>query len=113
MNPEKPETSKANLRLWLREARRNHERLTPAVVELIRGLLRTRGIDFLSVEGRTKSESSAIEKCDRKSYSNPREQLTDLSGIRIITYLESQALQISDVIRNTFEIDKENSLGPR
>ena len=110
MKPDKPELSKTRLRLWLKEARKKHERLTPAVVELIRGLLKTRGIEFLSVEGRTKTESSAIEKCDRKRYNNPIEQLTDLSGIRIVTYLESQALQIAEVIRNTFEIDKTNSL---
>ncbi|MFB9262524.1 GTP pyrophosphokinase family protein [Bradyrhizobium erythrophlei] len=111
MNSEKADaTSKTNFKLWLKDARKKHERLTPAVVELIRGLLRTRGIDFLSVEGRTKSESSVIEKCDRKSYNNPQEQLTDLSGIRIITYLESQALQIAEVIRSTFEVDEANSL---
>lgn len=87
-----------------------HNRLTSAIEPLLKSLLATKGIDFLNVQGRTKSEKSILEKCDRKNYSDPAKQLTDISGIRIITFLESQVKEIVDLVRSNFDIDEENSL---
>lgn len=87
-----------------------HHRLTTAVVSLLTNLLNEQNIEYLSITGRSKVMSSALEKIERKKYSNAREQLTDLSGIRVITYLESQATQITEKIRNFFEVDEDNSL---
>jgi putative GTP pyrophosphokinase len=95
---------------WLREALPRHERLTAAVVSLLENILTKRDIEFLSITGRTKSASSALEKNIRKNYRDPRTQLTDLSGVRVITFLEDQVTQISKVIRDTFEVDEKNSL---
>lgn len=50
------------------------------------------------------------KKIDNKKYSDPISQLTDISGIRIITYFESQVDLVSRVIEELFEIDGENSL---
>jgi putative GTP pyrophosphokinase len=54
-----------------------------------------------------------MEKCSRKSYSNPREEMTDISGIRIITFLESQVAQIIELVRANFDVDEKNSLDKR
>jgi ppGpp synthetase/RelA/SpoT-type nucleotidyltranferase len=101
---------KSDVQTWLAQVRPKHERLTTAIVALFRSLLKTQGIDFLSVEGRTKDETSIIEKCDRKSYNNPQEQLTDISGIRIVTFLEIQVAQITSLVRSNFDVDEKNSL---
>ena len=95
---------------FLIEVLPKHERLTNAVRSLIENMLKERNIEYLSVTGRVKGLNSAMEKIQRKDYSNAEEQLTDLSGIRIITYLEQQVIQISSVIRDLFEIDEANSL---
>ncbi|RUX26909.1 hypothetical protein EOA23_17970 [Mesorhizobium sp. M2A.F.Ca.ET.042.01.1.1] len=42
-------------------------------------------------------------------YSDPAIQLTDLSGVRVVTYLEKQATLASQVIRKSFYIDDGNS----
>src|SRR5215471_1002267 len=95
---------------WLDEVRPKHQRLTNAVVSLLENVLRERAIEFLSVDGRVKTSKSALEKIKRKSYKSPELQMTDLSGIRIITYLENQVWQVAQVIRELFEVDEENSL---
>jgi ppGpp synthetase/RelA/SpoT-type nucleotidyltranferase len=84
--------------------------LTTAVVSLLTNLLNENNIEYLSIAGRPKGMNSALEKIERKKYSNPREQLTDLSGIRVITYLESQVTQITESVRKVFEVDESNSL---
>src|SRR5262249_14104459 len=62
------------------------------------------------VSCRVKSIESAIEKIARKEYTNPVKQITDLSGIRVITYLEEQVSAVSAVVKELFEVDAKNSL---
>lgn len=95
---------------WIENIIPKQERLTDAVVTIIGNLLRSEGIEFLSVSGRTKTKSSILEKITRKGYKDPSKQLTDLSGIRIIVYFESDVTKLSDLISNSFEVDNENSL---
>lgn len=95
---------------WFAINRPAYERLTLAVVALLQGILKNNNIEFLSVDGRTKTLLSATEKSRRKNYSKPETQMTDLSGIRIVTFLEEQVDQISKVIETLFAIDSENSL---
>ncbi|MGE5268937.1 MAG: GTP pyrophosphokinase [Thiohalocapsa sp.] len=95
---------------FLDQALPKHARLTRVVQTLIANILNDEGVDFLSVTGRTKTRESASEKITRKSYANPSEQLTDLTGIRIVTYLDHQVGQISNIISDTFIVDTENSM---
>ncbi len=97
-------------RKWLSETLPKHERLTVAVRHLIENMLKERSIEYLSVGSRVKDLDGAIDKISRKQYSDPYEQLTDLSGIRIITFLEQQVTAISKIIRELFDIDDANSL---
>jgi putative GTP pyrophosphokinase len=50
------------------------------------------------------------EKINRKSYANPDAQLTDLSGVRIITFFDNQVQEISRIISEMFEVDEGNSM---
>ncbi|MGA8612967.1 MAG: RelA/SpoT domain-containing protein [Xanthobacteraceae bacterium] len=95
---------------WLIEILPRHQRLTAGAQSLLENMLKKERIDFLSVTGRTKTTEGALEKIRRKEYRSPEQQLTDLSGIRVITYLEEQVDQISEVIRELFDIDEKNSL---
>jgi ppGpp synthetase/RelA/SpoT-type nucleotidyltranferase len=97
-------------RQWLAETLPQHERLAAGVRSLLENMLKNKKIEHLSVTYRVKMLDDALEKIDRKKYRDPRQQLTDLSGIRVITYLEEQVGQISAVINELFEVDKANSL---
>ena len=87
-----------------------HERLTRAVVSLLENMLIEKKIEYLSVTGRTKTLESALEKINRKKYGDAEDRLTDLSGVRVITYLESQVTEATDTIRLLFDVDEKNSL---
>ncbi|MGF6264381.1 putative GTP pyrophosphokinase [Paraburkholderia youngii] len=72
-------------------------------------LLSAQKIDCLAVTGRTKDRQSALEKISRKGYNDPSSQLTDLSGVRIIVFLESDVEQVSALIKRSFNVDSGNS----
>ena len=95
---------------WLEGTVPKQQRLTGIMVTLLTNLLNENGVDYLSVTGRTKSIQSAQAKIDRKQYANPAAQLTDISGIRVVTFFESHVSQISEIVRRSFEIDEENSM---
>src|ERR1700733_14884403 len=103
-------TTKPDHRRWLTEILPRHERLATAVSSLLENMLKKRSVEYLSIAARTKSLGGALEKIDRKDYSKPADQLTDLTGVRVITFLEQQVGTISNVIRELFDIDEENSL---
>ena len=95
---------------WLDEVLPRQERLTKISKNLVGKLLEGKNIDFLNVTGRTKTKNTALEKIDRKKYSKPELSLTDLSGVRIIVYFENQISQVSELIRESFEVDESNSM---
>lgn len=101
--------SAEELAQWLRDVLPKQESLTKSIVSVLTSLMQINGIDYLSISGRTKDRDSVIEKVNRKRYRNPATQLTDMSGIRIITFIDSQVKEASSLIRQVFEVDEENS----
>lgn len=95
---------------WLDQVLPKHSRLTSTVVSILENLLREHAIDFLAVTGRTKEKGSAIEKIRRKGYSDVARQLTDLSGIRVVVFFESDVQRTSELIEKAFSVDGPNSL---
>lgn len=95
---------------WVDEYLSRHSALTIAVKNVIESRLRLCGIDYLLVSARTKDKKSAMEKFQRKGYSDPRDQCTDLTGVRIIAYLESGVSIIAQEIEKLFSVDPDRSL---
>ncbi|MDH3343086.1 MAG: GTP pyrophosphokinase [Gammaproteobacteria bacterium] len=95
---------------WLGKDLPKYKVLTNTVVNIVESLLNGNKIDYLTITGRTKTTESIKEKIQRKSYNTPETQMTDLSGIRIIAYFESDVDEISKIIEKSFCIDKQNSL---
>lgn len=94
---------------WIEAAIKRHQDLTNTVVTIIENLLRKEGIDYLAVSGRTKDITSIKQKVQRKGYKDPERQMTDISGVRVIVYLESDVAKVSRIIEASFRIDRENS----
>lgn len=95
---------------WLDQVLPRYARLTNTVVSILENLLREHRIDCLAITGRTKDKRSAIEKIKRKGYSEPIRQLTDLSGVRVVVFFESDVQRVSTVVEDAFAIDRANSL---
>ncbi|EJD6109609.1 GTP pyrophosphokinase [Morganella morganii] len=100
----------SNHEQWVDSVLPSHNRLTESVVTILQNLLKSNNINYLSVNGRTKNKKSILEKIERKNYQSPQDELTDLSGIRVIVYFESDIKKVSNIIESSFKVDKKNSL---
>jgi ppGpp synthetase/RelA/SpoT-type nucleotidyltranferase len=86
--------------------------MTTRLRALIADLISDAGIDIIQIEGRAKTIDSFVEKISRKGkkYANPMVDMTDLVGIRIITYYREDVARIGDVLKGEFQIDEKNSV---
>lgn len=103
-------TSAVSHESWLDQALPRYGRLTTAVVSILENLLSERSIEFLAISGRTKNKPSALEKISRKGYTDLEKQFTDLSGVRVVVFLESDVRRVCELIQEAFAIDATNSL---
>ena len=83
-------------------------------VNLLSDLLNQDGIIIHHIGGRTKEHESLNKKFDKKhgKYSS-LDDITDLVGIRIISYLESDVDVIAKLISKEFIVDPKNSIDKR
>jgi len=84
------------------------------LVPLIGRLLGAINLQAHSVTGRVKTKDSLREKINRpdKNYASLSD-ITDICGVRIITYLPADIDKAAVVIEREFEIDKTNSVDKR
>jgi ppGpp synthetase/RelA/SpoT-type nucleotidyltranferase len=102
---------------WDREYKskiNGYEKFEKLLKSLIEKLLEMEGVST-QVSSRTKSAISFREKIERKdktgnAYDNPMSEVTDIVGIRIITYYLEDIDRICSIIKKEFEIDEKNSL---
>jgi ppGpp synthetase/RelA/SpoT-type nucleotidyltranferase len=81
---------------------------------LVKQILQADGINVHTVQSRLKARKSLMEKLQRpgKSYSALHE-VTDLAGIRIITFFEDDVDRVGKVIEREFAVDKDHSIDKR
>lgn len=77
---------------------------------LIRDLLRAEGIPIHSVTCRVKLRESCLRKLQRSDGERPLSYLTDILGLRIITYFRDEVNDVARVIEREFSIDWDNSV---
>lgn len=98
------------LNKWIDESLPKFELLGKHIAFIIETLLQQNEVAYLSVSYRTKTKEGIIEKVSRKNYRKPIDELTDVSGVRVILYLESDIAKVSEIIKSTFNIDETNSM---
>ncbi|MFP1871156.1 GTP pyrophosphokinase family protein [Lonsdalea quercina] len=95
---------------WIDDNLPKFKLLGKHIAFIIENLLQQNQIEYLSVSYRTKTKEGILEKIGRKNYKRPVEELTDISGVRVILYLESDIAKVSNIIKSTFNIDTKNSI---
>jgi ppGpp synthetase/RelA/SpoT-type nucleotidyltranferase len=95
--------------VWYEKHRSKYLRLTAEIEVILKESLNEKDIIFHSIESRVKTVESFKEKAGREKYGDPINEITDLTGIRIITLFEKEIHKISDIIKELFEIDYEKS----
>jgi len=89
---------------WYKGNRSKYEDLCDVISSSVEGMLRASGIQFVAVNSRAKSVESFREKIKRKRYKEPKTEMTDLAGIRIITLTENDITQVEECLRSTFNV---------
>lgn len=85
-----------------------YKKLAEKVKDIIEESLEYRNINYVNVECRGKSIDSLSDKVKNKEYKN-LEEIHDLAGIRIISYVNSDLEKIVAIIKKLFNIDENNS----
>ena len=80
---------------------------------LILSTVEANGIQVLSVTSRVKSKASVRRKLERTDREGDIRSLTDILGIRIITYFRDEVDAVARLIEEEFKIDAERSVDKR
>jgi putative GTP pyrophosphokinase len=85
------------------------------VQELVSSILAAKQIRPHSVTYREKSPASLDGKISRggKSYEDPLREVTDLAGVRVITYFPTDVDRVVPLLEEQFVVDKANSVDKR
>lgn len=94
---------------WYDKNKALYERYSIEIEEIITKILKTKNIPYQSVSHRVKEKESYLNKCRNEKYTNPIDQITDVSGIRIITYTNQDVSSICKILQDEFLIDECNS----
>jgi putative GTP pyrophosphokinase len=89
-----------------------HEDFSLSVERLVRDFLVSEGIRFVDVVSRLKERTSLEGKISRKGQGRYQtlSDITDICGVRVITYLEGDVRRVADIVEREFEIDADNSV---
>jgi putative GTP pyrophosphokinase len=96
-----------------------YEDLASAVRRILEEAIKRKGIKVHSVFARAKEPASLGRKAAQQSdvdpskpkYPRPLEQITDLAGVRIITYFPDTLVQIDEVMAEEFQVVERSDKG--
>ena len=90
------------------------EILSRKISALLEGLIRDEGLYVHSIHHRVKQRDSLSRKVNRPDTSfKELGDLTDIAGVRVITYYSSDVDRVADIVRREFSVDRENSVDKR
>ncbi|MEW6604242.1 MAG: RelA/SpoT domain-containing protein, partial [Thermoproteota archaeon] len=90
---------------WYTKNRKKYEDLALEVKQIIEKILESKGIRAYDITHRAKDIDRFREKLEKGVHYDPKE-MQDLAGVRIIGLLNTDVQRISDIIRNSFDIDE-------
>ena len=82
---------------------------------LLKEMLKGKSIDYDLISGRTKSVDRFRGKLERpdKRYVDPLNDVTDLSGVRVVLYYLDDVDKVCQLVEEEFTVDEANSIDSR
>lgn len=93
---------------YYKDNRENYRKMGKRLERFIKNIFEKEKIIYHSISSRAKTRESFIKKLKRKDYHSV-DLFTDLCGIRVITFLESETKIVEKFLRGIFIIDEFNS----
>ncbi|EJL28212.1 GTP pyrophosphokinase family protein [Brevibacillus sp. BC25] len=95
---------------WYIDKRPVYLNLAKKVESIIREVLNANGASYYVISSRAKEIESFSEKAKKEKYRDPINELKDLAGIRVITYVKSEVDTCCQIIKPLFNIDQQHSV---
>lgn len=95
---------------WFIKIRPVYKNLANKVESIIREVLTNSGASYYTITSRAKEIESFTIKANKEKYKNPQQEIKDLAGIRVITYVKSEVNNCCELIKPLFEIDHLHSV---
>ena len=95
---------------WYEQNQSLYASLAKKVAEILKENIEEEKIQYQSINHREKSLESFAVKAKEEKYTNPVDQIKDMAGVRVITYLETDVSKIAEIVERLFDIDSANSL---
>ncbi len=91
-----------------------YQHFTLEIEHQLRNILGAEGIIYNAITYRLKDRESLSKKIDRKNdkYSSLSD-LTDIAGVRIITYYTEDVNKVAEIVEREFVVDRKNSIDKR
>lgn len=111
MDCDNTKTRIENFRLWYENARPNYEAAAKYVLNRILEYLKTQKVSVAYYGSRAKTIDSAYEKAKKQikvdnryelKYSDPKNEIMDFAGVRIVVYLPSEIDAICNAVEQLF-----------
>jgi len=99
-----PEIANAEAEAQYRGVQHKYEKLATEVEYILQDALVEEPVPIASLSKRVKSVASFADKLRRKTYENPLSDVTDLAGVRIVSYFRGDLGRLEYMIRRHFQI---------
>lgn len=107
-------TNKANIMAQYDKHLSKYKRFADEVEHQLRSILEEEGIVCNAITSRVKERDSLDRKIDIKMDKyNDLSEITDIAGIRVITYYDNDVDRVAKIVEREFCVDKENSIDKR
>ena len=98
---------------WYKQNFSIYEELAIRVESIIKEVLKQQAVNYHTITHRPKSVERYREKASKEKYKDPRSEIMDMAGVRIITYIDSDAAKVAEIVKSLFEILPEHSRSER
>ena len=95
---------------WYQQSQLLYESLARKVADVLQENIEENKIQYHSITHRGKSLESFAAKAKKGKYTDPANQIKDMAGIRVITYLETDVSKVTEIVEGLFDVDWSDSL---